>query len=458
MTTSDNFYTVGAADENWGYSSWTAAVINSDYFRVRFDVSGTDGNIKIDSTQATVYYREGTTTSVASSASPSSYGDSVTFTATVTRSGGTDTPTGTVDFLNSGVSIGTGTLSDIGGGAAQATLSTSTLAAGTYAVTAVYSGDTSFAGSTSSPMTQVVNQRNITVTADARSKVYGDSDPALTYQITPGSLVSADSFSGALARVPGEAVGSYAVQQGTLALNGNYNLTYVGANLSITIRPITVTADARSRLYGDFDPALTYQITSGSLVFGDTFSGTLSRVPGMATGSYAIQQGTLALNSNYNLTFVEGTFTIMLPAPTLDGIGPESGHAGETFDIIINGSDFMGGTKVYFGPDVTVNSLVVNDPTRITANVTVDPGASLGPRDVVVTTPSGDARLTQAFSITKESTRGLGITVVPAADVCDGLGSGTPPPPLPLVQTKEEEGDALGRDGQALIQLIRRIH
>jgi len=144
----------------------------------------------------------------------------------------------------------------------------------------------------------------ITVTADAKSKTYGDADPTLTYQITSGSLVTGDSFSGALTRVAGENVGSYAIQQGTVALSSNYALTYTGANLTITARPVTVTADAKSKTYGDADPALTYQITSGSLVTGDSFSGALIRAAGENVGTYAIQQGTLALSSNYTLSYV----------------------------------------------------------------------------------------------------------------------------------------------------------
>src|SRR5439155_13694765 len=93
--------------------------------------------------------------------------------------------------------------------------------------------------------------RPITVTADAKTKMYGNMDPALTYQITSGSLVVGDSFTGALTRVAGEAVGTYAIQQGTLALSSNYQLTYVGANLTITERPITVTADTESWVYGN---------------------------------------------------------------------------------------------------------------------------------------------------------------------------------------------------------------
>ena len=59
--------------------------------------------------------------------------------------------------------------------------------------------------------------------------------------------MNGDSFSGALTRVAGEDVGTYAITQGTLALSTNYTLTYVGANLTITARPITVTADGQDQ-------------------------------------------------------------------------------------------------------------------------------------------------------------------------------------------------------------------
>src|SRR3989442_258861 len=143
-----------------------------------------------------------------------------------------------------------------------------------------------------------ITARQIAVTADAKTKVYGNADPALTYQITSGTLVVGDSFTGALTRVTGEAVGTYAIQQGTLALSSNYVLTYVGANLTITARPITVTADAKTKVYGNADPALTYQITSGSLAVSDTVHGALARVAGENVGTYPIQHATLALNAN----------------------------------------------------------------------------------------------------------------------------------------------------------------
>jgi hypothetical protein len=70
------------------------------------------------------------------------------------------------------------------------------------------------------------------------------------------------------------------------------------ATANITPRAITVTANAKSKIYGNLDPVLTYQFTSAMLVSGDTFSGSLSRAAVEAVGDYAIQQGTLALSTH----------------------------------------------------------------------------------------------------------------------------------------------------------------
>ena len=149
-----------------------------------------------------------------------------------------------------------------------------------------------------------INTRPVTVTADAKSKMYGDADPALTYT---GALHGTDSFTGTLARAAGENVGSYAITQGTLSAGSNYTLTFVSANLTISARPVTVTADAKSKIYGDDDPALTY---TGALHGTDSFTGTLARAAGENVGSYAINQGTLSAGSNYALTFVGANLTI----------------------------------------------------------------------------------------------------------------------------------------------------
>jgi hypothetical protein len=91
--------------------------------------------------------------------------------------------------------------------------------------------------SASKDVTINVLKRAVTVTADAKSKTYGDPDPALTYQVTSGSLVGSDAFSGALARAAGENVGTYAIYQGTLAWAPTTTCPSLAADLTIRSAP-----------------------------------------------------------------------------------------------------------------------------------------------------------------------------------------------------------------------------
>lgn len=72
---------------------------------------------------------------------------------------------------------------------------------------------------------------------------------------------------------------------------------------------ITVTADNKSKTLGQPDPPLTYSY-SPALMPGDVFTGALTRAPGETAGNFSIQRGTLALTSNYLMSFVGGTLNI----------------------------------------------------------------------------------------------------------------------------------------------------
>jgi Bacterial Ig-like domain (group 3) len=93
--------------------------------------------------------RAGTSIGLMSSASPALFGQTVTFTATVTSVGGT--PSGTVTFEDGTTVLGVASLN----GSGQATYTTSSLSAGTHGITAAYGGDGSFATSTGSLSQQV---------------------------------------------------------------------------------------------------------------------------------------------------------------------------------------------------------------------------------------------------------------------------------------------------------------
>ena len=156
----------------------------------------------------------------------------------------------------------------------------------------------------------VIGQRPITITADAQSKTYGNTDPSLTAQVKTGSIVGSDAVSGLLTRATGENVGSYSISKATYTYGSNYNETFVGANLVIGQRPITITADAKSKTYGDTDPSLTAKVTSGSIIGSDAPSGSLTRAAGENVGSYSISKATYTYGSNYAETFNEANLVI----------------------------------------------------------------------------------------------------------------------------------------------------
>ncbi|MGQ7871069.1 MBG domain-containing protein, partial [Sunxiuqinia sp. sy24] len=163
-----------------------------------------------------------------------------------------------------------------------------------------------------------IGQLEVTVTADAMSKTYGELDPALTFVSNPavGTVLANGeviAFTGALSRDPGETVGNYAIRQNTLD-NANYNIAYTSADLTIGQLAVTVTADAKRKYCGQIDPTLTFvsdPAIGTILINGEVigFSGAIDRMPGEDVGSHTILQGSLE-NTNYAITYIPAILSI----------------------------------------------------------------------------------------------------------------------------------------------------
>lgn len=170
-------------------------------------------------------------------------------------------------------------------------------------------------------------KKAITASVSADSKTY-DGTTAATGTITLAGVISGDSVTGSASLAfadknagSGKTVG---VSNGSLSGTdaGNYSLSLPAAVVAdIMKRAITVSADAQTKTQGSADPALTYGLSQGSLVAGESLSGALSRTPGENPGAYAIEQGNLAASANYELTFVGNTLTIEAKVPSA---GPSS--------------------------------------------------------------------------------------------------------------------------------------
>lgn len=127
------------------------------------------------------------------SANPIFTSNPVTFTATLSSTYGT--PTGTVNFLDGTTQLGSGTLS---GGVA--TYTTSSLAAGSHSITAVYGGDTNFKAATSTAVAETVEDFTFAPPSGGSTSATASPGGTATYtlSVTPpsgGSSAAAITFS-----------------------------------------------------------------------------------------------------------------------------------------------------------------------------------------------------------------------------------------------------------------------
>nr|MBA2712847.1 MBG-2 domain-containing protein [Rubrobacteraceae bacterium] len=263
-----------------------AAIANKTYGDPDFNVSATassglpvsfvaSGDCTINASNTVHMTRAGSCTVTASQAGNADYNAATavpqTFqiakaTATVNITWSNSTYDGSANAASASVSgvgtspenLGAASLTYYAGSTATGTpLSGAPKDAGTYTVKATFSGNANY-NPAEATRTITIAQRSISVKADAKTKILGAPDPALTYQVTSGSLVTGDSFSGQLTRDPGENVGTYAIKQGTLTAGPNYNLTFTGANLTIVynysgfLQPINDTAHQTGTLESKF--------------------------------------------------------------------------------------------------------------------------------------------------------------------------------------------------------------
>ncbi len=190
-----------------------------------------------------------TTTTLASSANPSVFGQAVTLTATVKPSSGSGTPTGTVTFYDGSTSLGTATLAN-----KRATLKTTAIPLGSQTITAVYSGDATFATSTSAVLNQTVNPDSTTtkVSSSARTSVYGET---VTFTAT---VKAAAPGSGTPTGTVEFYDGSTDLGPGTLGATGT--ATFTTSSLPVGTDPITAVYSGDDDFTTSHSPALSENV------------------------------------------------------------------------------------------------------------------------------------------------------------------------------------------------------
>jgi len=226
-----------------------------------------------------------------------------------------------------------------------------------------------------------ITPRPITVTARNETKVYGSPDPQLAYTVTAGSLVAGDGFTGSLTRQPGANVGTYGIYQGTLSAGNNYNLTYVGANLTITPAPVGMMLTTSAPIAVPGQPV--------------TFSATVSSPAGTPTGSVTFRDGNTPLGAaalaNGKATFT--TTALKLGSHSITATFAASGNyaAGQSASVLEQVSQAALETdSLYGGLSLFVGGLAVND------SINVGPAPHSGYQVQIVAIPPGHPTIWQS--------------------------------------------------------------
>ena len=228
------------------YSITVSGAVDADY-----NIGYVNGTLLVINQPAT------TVTLSVSPSSTSIYGQDVTTTASVTRTGSEGpTPTGSVQFQVDGNSFGSAVT--MVNGSATIDLGTS-LQVGTHTITANYSGDSHYAANSQSS-TQTVTPAALSITTYSASKAYGAALPALAVAYsgfqngdTSASLTSQPVISTTATAHSPVSAGPYAIIASGAA-DIDYTISYVFGSLTVVPVALSITANNQTKVYGSSCP------------------------------------------------------------------------------------------------------------------------------------------------------------------------------------------------------------
>lgn len=276
-------------------------------------VAGSTQQVQLSGTGITA----ATSTTLSSSLNPSTWGQAVTFTATVTAAVGT--PTGSVTFTNGGTTLGTVTLAGN-----SASLTVSNLIAGTHSIVASYSGDANFNGSTSSALSQLVNL------ATSATSLVSSVNPSYVNQSVTFTAKVVSQFGGAVTG----------------------NITFKQANTVLTVVPLAG---------GEATYSTTYTAT-GTFLITAVYSGDINNIGSTSTAVHQIVKGlpvatTTVVTTSGSPSLINQPITFTATISTTDGSIPN----GETVTFYdgatqIGTNATAGGTASFTTSSLSVKS------------------------------------------------------------------------------------------------------
>lgn len=238
-------------------------------------------------------------------------------------------------------------------------------------------------------------KENLIYDGGAKALVNAGATTGGTMQYALGaSAVDAPSSGWNTAIPEGQAVGTYYVWYKVVGGTDYNNVDPACITVTVTKAEITVTADNKTKNYGDNDPMLTWSVTEGTVKPNDTLTGIIiSRASGENVGKYTITvTQTADSNPNYDITFADGTLTV---------VPKEIGIQWSDISLVYNGSAQK--------PTATATGTVNGDRITLVVN-----GAQTNASDTAYTAVAGSIEGEKAGNYKLPSEKTTAFTIAKA--------------------------------------------
>jgi mucin-19 len=173
-----------------------------------------------------------------------------------------------------------------------------------------------------------IAKANLTVTGSTATSPYTSNAQTNTYSVS--GLLGTDAVSSVSGIATGTNVNTYADSLSAASGTGlsNYNISYVNGALTITKANLTVTGDTTSTTYNRTAQTNTYKVNG--LLGTDAVSSVSGKATGTNVSTYSdtLSAATGTGLSNYNISYVNGSLSIMGAPLTITGATSSSPYSG----------------------------------------------------------------------------------------------------------------------------------
>jgi hypothetical protein len=316
--------------------------------------------------------------------------------------------------------------------------------------------------SQSDTITDQIDLAPLTITANDRTKTYGQTVTFAGTEFTTSGLLGSDTVTSVTLTSAGAAAGAtvagspYPITPSAAVGTGlsNYDITYVDGSLTVNLAPLTITANSTSKTYGQTVSFTGTEFTTSGLLGSDTVTSVTLTSAGTAAGAtvasspYPITPSAAVGTglSNYDITYVDGLLTVNRATAscsvsgytaTYDGLahtatGTCTGVDGET----LSGLDLTATTHTPAG--TYTDGWTFSNPNYEPQRGTVTDIINLAPLTITANSTSKTYGQTVSFTGTEFTTSGLlgsdtvtSVTLTSAGAAAGATVAGSPYPIAP---------------------------